>query len=146
MIARGLVVVNPHAVRLSSTGLCRATPVAKERAMTQATLTPRESDSPVAPETAPEPEPETAPEPEPFEEPYLILGRPVEDRSFEAVEAGAGLAVGAAVGSVAGPIGTAIGGLVGAAAGLIVGEAVERAAGRAATTMDAEDPPGPPHG
>ena len=71
-------------------------------------------------------------------EPYLVLGRPIEDRSFEAVETGIGVAAGLIIGSaVAGPIGTAIGGIVGAAAGLIAGEAVERAVGEAATTTDA---------
>ena len=71
-------------------------------------------------------------------DPYLLLGRPIEDRSFEAVEAGIGVAAGLVIGSVvAGPIGTAIGGIVGAAAGLIAGEAVERAVGEAATTTDA---------
>ncbi len=73
-------------------------------------------------------------------EPGLVLGRPVEDRSFEAVETGIGLAAGAAIGTaVAGPIGAAVGGLIGAAAGLAAGEVVERAAGKAATTTDAED-------
>ena len=72
--------------------------------------------------------------------PYLVLGRPVEDRSFEVVETGVGIAAGMAIGTaVAGPIGTAIGGLLGAAAGLVTGEVVERAAGRAATTTDATD-------
>ena len=67
-------------------------------------------------------------------------GRPIEDRSFEAVETGIGLAAGAAIGTaVAGPIGAAVGGLIGAAAGLAAGEVVERAAGKAATTTDAED-------
>ncbi len=70
-------------------------------------------------------------------EPGLIMGRPVEDRSFEAVEAGLGMAVGLAIGTaVAGPIGAAIGGLAGAGAGLLAGEAIERAAGPAATTTD----------
>lgn len=72
-------------------------------------------------------------------EPGLISGRPAEDRSFEAVEAGVGVAAGLVIGTaVAGPIGTAIGGLVGAAAGLVAGEAIERAAGPAATTTDCE--------
>lgn len=73
------------------------------------------------------------------EEPGLIFHRPVEDRTFEAVETGVAVAAGLAIGTaVAGPIGTAVGGLVGAAAGLIAGEAVERAAGPAARTTDAE--------
>ncbi len=69
----------------------------------------------------------------------LVMGRPVEDRSFEAVEAGMGLAAGVAIGAaIAGPIGAAAGGLVGAAAGLVAGEALERHEGLAATTTDAE--------
>lgn len=72
-------------------------------------------------------------------EPGLILGRPVEDRAFEAVETGLGIAVGLAIGTaVAGPIGAAAGGLAGAAAGLLAGEAIERAGGTAATTTDCE--------
>ncbi len=67
----------------------------------------------------------------------IVMGRPVEDRSFEAVETGLGMAVGLAIGTaVAGPIGAAVGGLAGAAAGLLAGEAIERAAGPAATTTD----------
>lgn len=79
------------------------------------------------------------------DEPGLILGRPVEDRSFEAVEAGVGFAAGLAIGSaIAGPIGGAVGGLFGLAGGIAAGEALERAVGRAATTTDASDqePPG----
>jgi len=73
-----------------------------------------------------------------LDEPGLVLGRPVEDRSFEVVEAGIGVAAGLAIGTaVAGPIGTVVGGLVGAATGIVAGEAVERAVGRAATTTDA---------
>ncbi len=72
------------------------------------------------------------------EESWLVLGRPIEDRSFEAVEAGMGVVAGLVIGSVvAGPIGTAIGGVVGAAAGIMAGEAVERIVGDAATTTDA---------
>jgi hypothetical protein len=71
----------------------------------------------------------------------IILGRPVEDRSFEIVETGLGMAAGLVIGTaVAGPIGAAVGGLAGAAAGLLAGEAVERAAGPAATTTDCEGP------
>ena len=74
-------------------------------------------------------------------EPGLIAGRPVEDRSFEAVEAGVGLAAGIAIGSaIAGPIGAAVGGLVGVAGGIATGEIIERAVGRAATTTDASEP------
>jgi len=77
-------------------------------------------------------------------EPGLIAGRPIEDRGFEAVEAGLGLVAGVAIGSaVAGPIGAAIGGLVGIGGGIATGEAVERAAGFAATTTDARRPDDP---
>lgn len=73
-------------------------------------------------------------------EPGLVGGRPIEDRSFEAVETSLGLVAGLAVGTaVAGPVGAAVGGLIGAAAGLMAGEVVERAAGVAATTTDAVD-------
>jgi hypothetical protein len=83
--------------------------------------------------------PPNAHEPEP-REPHLVLGRPLEDRSFEVVEAGVGISLGMAIGTaVAGPIGTAVGGLVGAAAGIVAAEALERAAGRAAMTTDATD-------
>jgi len=72
------------------------------------------------------------------DEPGLILGRPVEDRGFETVETGIGVAAGIAIGTaVAGPVGTVIGGLVGAGIGLAAGEVVERAAGHAAETTDA---------
>lgn len=74
----------------------------------------------------------------PVDDSGLVLGRPVEDRSFEAVEAGAGLMTGLIVGTaVAGPIGCAIGGVVGVAAGLTAGEALERHEGRAARSTDA---------
>jgi len=74
-------------------------------------------------------------------EPGIIMGRPVEDRGFEAVDTGLGMAVGLAIGTaVAGPIGAAVGGLAGAAAGLLAGEAIERAAGPAATTTDCGRP------
>lgn len=70
----------------------------------------------------------------------LIAGRPVEDRSFEAVEAGAGMLAGLAIGTVmAGPVGAAAGGILGAMAGIAAGEALERAEGRAATTTDASE-------
>ncbi len=77
---------------------------------------------------------------------YLVRGRPLEDRSFEVVEAGVGISLGMAVGTaVAGPVGTAVGGLLGCAAAIVAGEALERAAGRAATTTDAtDDEPEPP--
>lgn len=71
-------------------------------------------------------------------EPGLVLGRPVEDRSFEMVETGVGVVVGAALGTaVAGPVGAAVGGLIGGAVGLASGEALERVEGRAAETTDA---------
>lgn len=75
-----------------------------------------------------------------LEEPSLIMGRPVEDRGFEVVEAGVGACAGLAIGTaVAGPVGTVVGGVVGAAAGLLAGERIERAAGHVAETMDAVD-------
>ncbi|MBF6605962.1 MAG: hypothetical protein IVW53_10315 [Chloroflexi bacterium] len=74
-------------------------------------------------------------------EPGIIMGRPVEDRIFEAVETGLGMAAGLAIGTaVAGPIGAAVGGLAGTAVGLLAGEAIERAAGLAATTTDCGPP------
>ena len=70
----------------------------------------------------------------------MLLGRPLEDRSFEAVEATAAFAAGLAIGTaVAGPVGAVVGGLVGLSGGLVAGEALERAVGRAATTTDAGD-------
>jgi len=76
---------------------------------------------------------------EPIED-NLILGRPVEDRGFEAVEAGLGALAGIAVGAaIAGPVGAAVGGIVGVAAGVAAGEAVERQVGRAAETTCAVD-------
>jgi hypothetical protein len=70
----------------------------------------------------------------------LILGRPVEDRGFEAVEAGVGFAAGLAIGTaVAGPVGAVVGGLVGLTGGIAAGEVLERAVGVAATTTDASD-------
>ncbi|HEX7951232.1 MAG TPA: hypothetical protein VF494_12845 [Candidatus Limnocylindrales bacterium] len=74
------------------------------------------------------------------EEPDLLFGRPVEDRSFEAVEATAAFAAGLAIGTaVAGPVGAVVGGIVGLTGGIAAGEALERAVGRAATTTDATD-------
>lgn len=70
----------------------------------------------------------------------LVAGRPVEDRSFEAVEIAAGASLGVAIGAVVGgPVGAGIGGVVGAAAGFIAGETIEHAVGRAAETIDAVD-------
>ncbi len=81
---------------------------------------------------------ETLAFPDEPDEPGLLAGRPIEDRSFEAVEAGVGLAAGIAIGSaIAGPLGAAVGGLVGIAGGIATGEVIERAAGRVATTTDA---------
>lgn len=74
-------------------------------------------------------------------EPGLVFGRPVEDRSFEAVEASVGFAAGVAIGTaIAGPVGAAVGGLAGLAGGFVAGEALERAVGRAARTTDATEP------
>ena len=79
--------------------------------------------------------------PEPPPEPGLVFGRPVEDRSFEAVEATVGFAAGVAIGTaIAGPVGAAVGGLAGLAGGFVAGEALERAVGRAARTTDATEP------
>jgi hypothetical protein len=70
----------------------------------------------------------------------LILGRPVEDRGFEAVEAGAGFAAGLAIGTaLGGPIGAVVGSIVGLTGGIAAGEALERAVGLAATTTDATE-------
>ena len=75
-------------------------------------------------------------------EPFQVLGRPIEDRSFEAVETAAGAALGFAIGAaVAGPLGGVVGAVVGGTAGLATGEAVERAEGLAARTTDAAEPP-----
>jgi phage tail tape-measure protein len=75
----------------------------------------------------------------------LILGRPVEDRGFEAVEAGMGFAAGLAIGTaVAGPIGAVVGSLVGLTGGIAAGEALERHIGLAATTTDAASDREPP--
>ncbi len=104
--------------------------------MSQTTLLREPPESlPVATTEAPEPP-----------ERLLVRGRPLEDRSFEVVEAGVGISLGMAVGTaVAGPLGTAVGGVLGCAAAIVAGEALERAAGRAATTTDAtDDEPGPP--
>ncbi len=79
-----------------------------------------------------------APDAEPETDPYLVAGRPIEDRTFEMVEVAAGAATGLVIGTaVAGPVGTVIGGVAGAAVGLLGGEVVERRAGRAAKTTDA---------
>jgi hypothetical protein len=77
----------------------------------------------------------------------LVAGRPVEDRSFEVVEVGAGAVAGMVVGTAVVPgVGTAIGGLVGGAVALVAGEALERHEGRAARTIDAVDDERVPHG
>ena len=90
------------------------------------------------------PEPETEVE-EPLDE-GLIAGRPVEDRSFEMVETGVGIAAGIAIGTaVAGPPGAVVGGIAGAAVGFLAGEALERAEGRAAETTDATRSEPAPH-
>jgi len=85
-------------------------------------------------------QPETAVRDSESDEPNLLFGRPVEDRSFEAVEATAAFAAGLAIGTaVAGPVGAVVGGIVGLTGGIAAGEALERAVGRAATTTDAAD-------
>jgi hypothetical protein len=97
--------------------------------------------TPIAVQEAPSPEIETIPaEQDYWIERDMLLGRPLEDRSFEAVEATAAFAAGVAIGTaVAGPIGAVVGGVVGLSGGVLAGEALERAVGRAATTTDAAD-------
>lgn len=74
------------------------------------------------------------------DEPGLVGGRPIEDRSFELVEVAAGAAAGMLIGTaVAGPVGTVVGGIAGAAVGVVGGEALERREGRAALTTDASE-------
>jgi len=73
---------------------------------------------------------------------WLVLGRPAEDRTFEAVEVAIGIAGGAAIGgSIGGPIGAIAGAVAGAIVGATAGELIERAAGPAARNMDASGPP-----
>lgn len=75
------------------------------------------------------------------EEPGLVMGRPAEDRTFEAVEIAAGAATGVAVGAaIAGPVGAVVGGVIGGVIGIAAGEALERVEGPAATTTDATAP------
>jgi hypothetical protein len=97
--------------------------------------------TPSAVQERPSPEIDATPaEPDYWIERDMLLGRPLEDRGFEAVEATAAFAAGLAVGTaVAGPIGAVVGGLVGLSGGLIAGEVLERAVGRAATTTDAAE-------
>jgi hypothetical protein len=71
---------------------------------------------------------------------WLPAGRPIEDRSFEAVETTAGAAVGVAFGiALAGPIGALVGGIVGGAVAFEAGEALERSMGVVARTTDATE-------
>lgn len=89
-------------------------------------------------------EPVADPEVEPIHgsqplEDGLVAGRPVEDRSFEVVETGLGVAAGVAIGAVVGgPPGAVIGGVIGGVAGFAAGEALERHEGLAAETTDAD--------
>ena len=81
-----------------------------------------------------------APDPE-----WLPAGRPIEDRSFEAVETTAGAAVGFAIGmALAGPLGAAVGGVVAGAVAFEAGEALERSMGLVARTTDATEEHTPP--
>jgi hypothetical protein len=83
-----------------------------------------------------------APEPDPE---WLPTGRPLEDRSFEAVETTAGAAVGVAFGmAVAGPIGAVVGGVVGGVVAYEAGESLERSMGLVARTTDATTEHTPP--
>ncbi|NJD28243.1 MAG: hypothetical protein FIA92_08085 [Chloroflexi bacterium] len=78
------------------------------------------------------------------QEQHGLPTRPIEDRSFEAVETTVGVVAGAAVGMVvAGPVGAVVGGAVGAGVAFAAAEAVERAQGLASLTTDAEEHP--PH-
>jgi uncharacterized protein YcfJ len=105
------------------------------------TLTPQEPAPPVEAEVPVESLHEA-----PIED-GLVAGRPVEDRSFEVVEVGAGAVAGMVIGTAVAPgLGTAIGGVVGGAVALVAGEALERHEGRAAQTIDAVDEEPVPHG
>ena len=97
--------------------------------------------TPSAVQEPPSPETEATPgERDHWIERDMLLGRPLEDRGFEAVEATAAFAAGLAIGTaVAGPIGAVVGGLVGLSGGVVAGEVLERAVGRAATTTDAAE-------
>lgn len=70
------------------------------------------------------------------EEPGLLFGRPVEDRSFETVELAAGAALGLALGALVGPLTAVIGAFVGAAVGATAAEIVEELAGAVTRTTD----------
>jgi hypothetical protein len=68
--------------------------------------------------------------------------RPIEDRSFEAVETTVGIVCGVVVGMViAGPIGGVVGGVIGAGIAFVAAEAVERSQGLASLTTDAQERP-----
>ena len=72
------------------------------------------------------------------EESGMLLGRPVEDRTFETVELAAAVAVGLAIGlELAGPLGAVVGAALGALVGYNGAEALERAMGPVASTTDA---------
>lgn len=74
----------------------------------------------------------------------MLLGRPVEDRTFETVELVTVVAAGLIIGlELAGPLGAVVGAGVGALVGYNGAEALERAMGRVATTTDATPPEGP---
>jgi len=112
---------------------------------------PAEPPAPLARAAQPQPEPSEPPVEPPVDvdepEDGLIMGRPVEDRSFEVVEVATGASLGIAIGAVVGgPLGAAAGGIIGAAAGIVAGETIEHAVGRAAETTDATahdvQPPG----
>jgi hypothetical protein len=70
------------------------------------------------------------------DEPGLLFGRPVEDRSFETVELAAGAALGFALGALIGPLTAVVGALVGAAVGATAAEVVEELAGIVTRTTD----------
>ncbi len=76
---------------------------------------------------------------------WLPTGRPLEDRSFEAVETTAGAAAGVALGmALAGPIGAVVGGVLGGAVAFEAGERLERSMGLVARTTDATAEHTPP--
>jgi hypothetical protein len=70
------------------------------------------------------------------DEPGLLFGRPVEDRSFETVELAAGAALGLALGALAGPLTAVVGAIVGAAVGATAAEVLEELAGGVTRTTD----------
>jgi outer membrane lipoprotein SlyB len=76
-------------------------------------------------------------EPVDEEEPGMLFGRPVEERSFETVELAVGAAIGFSAGAALGGLaGAVIGGLLGAAVGAGAAERLEHAVGAVGLTTD----------